>query len=276
MGWLFNAVQTISSGIWGSISNLLDTARIILWDTGLSLINTFTPKKGLVAADWPDYVPRTKTDSRSPCPGINTLSNHGLLPHDGRNITFKQLAKEIEKNYNYSPTFCYFVSNYLANILKRDYHTDTLDLSDICVHNGIEHDGSMTRRDTIVQPDQSIPDPDLIDGLFAMSKDGKKLTAADLSRYLSLRLAESKRTNSQFSLTSFHLAFGAGNAATLLLSMDGEIEDIRPFLLEERIPVGWKNKMRSRMGLSMAKFNSMSLKILLGADPSWKKVKKTT
>ena len=30
-------------------------------------------------------------------------------------------------------------------MLDRDFDTATIDLSDLCVHNGIEHDASLTR-----------------------------------------------------------------------------------------------------------------------------------
>jgi hypothetical protein len=58
------------------------------------------------------------------------------------------------------------------------------------------------------------------------------------------------------------------------LIFGGKLEDIKPFLLEERLPEGWSTKYRARMGLTMAKFNSTSLRILLGVDPSWQKAKR--
>ena len=70
----------------------------------------------------------------------------GILPHDGRNITFRQLNDAVRKTYNFAPSFCYFVPNTIATILERNYWTDSFDLSDIDVHNGIEHDASLTRR----------------------------------------------------------------------------------------------------------------------------------
>lgn len=69
----------------------------------------------------------------------------GILPHDGRNITFRQLNTTIRSTYNFAPTFCYFVPNHIAGVLDRNYWSDSFDLSDIDVHNGIEHDASLTR-----------------------------------------------------------------------------------------------------------------------------------
>ena len=47
--------------------------------------------------------------------------------------------------YNFAPSFAYFVPNYIGKILTRDYNKDTINLSDISVHNGIEHDASLCR-----------------------------------------------------------------------------------------------------------------------------------
>jgi len=60
----------------------------------------------------------------------------GVLPHDGRNFTFKEMGDAVHKYYNCSPSFSYFICKYIAGVLKRKY-SDKLDLGDLCVHNGI-------------------------------------------------------------------------------------------------------------------------------------------
>ena len=70
----------------------------------------------------------------------------GILPHDGRNITFRELSTQIRTTYNFSPTFCLFVPRNIAQILNRSYSSGRFDLSDIDVHNGIEHDASLVRK----------------------------------------------------------------------------------------------------------------------------------
>ena len=68
----------------------------------------------------------------------------GILPHDGRNISFKELNRTIRATCNFSPTFCFFVPNFAANMLKKSYSKDTFDLAELDLHNGIEHDASLT------------------------------------------------------------------------------------------------------------------------------------
>lgn len=37
---------------------------------------------------------------RAPCPGLNTLANHGFIPHDGRNITSEIVQKGFKDAMN--------------------------------------------------------------------------------------------------------------------------------------------------------------------------------
>ena len=47
--------------------------------------------------------------------------------------------------YNFAPTFCTFVPKYAADMLGKNYQKDTFDLSELDLHNGIEHDASFCR-----------------------------------------------------------------------------------------------------------------------------------
>jgi hypothetical protein len=72
------------------------------------------------------------------------ISYPGILPHDGRNISFKELSRTIQATTNVSSTLAFFVPNYAANMLKKNYSKDTFDLAELNLHNGIEHDASLT------------------------------------------------------------------------------------------------------------------------------------
>jgi hypothetical protein len=56
------------------------------------------------------------------------------------------MGKQCRDVYNFSPSFAYFVPNYAANMLKKSYSKDTFDLEQLSLHNGIEHDASLTRK----------------------------------------------------------------------------------------------------------------------------------
>lgn len=61
-------------------------------------------------------------------------------------MTVSELNHAIRSTYNFAPTFCLFVPNFVADYLKKSYSKDTFNLKEIDLHNAIEHDGSITRR----------------------------------------------------------------------------------------------------------------------------------
>jgi hypothetical protein len=72
----------------------------------------------------------------------------GILSRDGKNISFKEVSTKIYATYNFAPSYCLFVSNFAAKMMKKNYGTDTFDLAELNLHSskgGIEYDASMTR-----------------------------------------------------------------------------------------------------------------------------------
>ncbi|KAJ7235150.1 Chloroperoxidase [Mycena haematopus] len=255
---------------------LLYNIYIFTWDAFLALINLVTPslKVGTVVPQgcpgaggkWPTFVPPGEGDSRSACPGLNALANHGILPHDGRNIKFTDMTTTVRTTFNFAPTFSNFVPHYLADVLHKNYNKDMCDLADVSLHNGIEHDASLTRQDFKYEPDQGKPYlpfiEDLLSSATGKDQDGTRmLTAADLSRFSSKRRAESRATNPDFTLDEFHKLFGSANTSTLLAIFGGRVADLAPFLTEERIPDGWESRARSRMGLTFLAHNRTVFKV---------------
>lgn len=199
---------------------------VFIWDNCCVVANIITPKlkpnqvvpAGCPGAggNWPEYVPPKQGDSRSACPMINAMANHGILPHDGKNITFKQLNTVTRQTFNFAPSFCFFVPRFAANFLNRSYFNDKFDLADLNLHSekAIEHDASLTRHDAALQPDQGYPDQKLVDELLldvtGKLPDGSaQMTIPDLSRALSKRRADARKTNSSYSENFFHNMFGS-------------------------------------------------------------------
>jgi hypothetical protein len=147
---------------------------VLIWDIYLTLINLVAPNRrpGCVipkghpgaGGKWPEYMAPKEGDSRSPCPALNAMANHGeslyvmtngtfiythfwigILPRDGKNISFKELNRATSATYNFGETFCFTVSNFSAGMLGKSYERGTCNLADLNVHNGIEHDASLTR-----------------------------------------------------------------------------------------------------------------------------------
>ncbi|EJD01868.1 chloroperoxidase-like protein [Fomitiporia mediterranea MF3/22] len=272
-----NALARIFGGIAGFFAGIGSNIFVFTWDFALFLLNlvSFKRKIGEVTlkgdigygGKWPMYIPPTETDSRSACPALNAMANHGILPHDGRNISYKEMSIAIRKMYNFAPSFCYFVPKYMAELLTRDHTRDTINLSDISVHNGIEHDASLTRHDVYHQPDQSKPALDIIDDLLASATGpDNTLTPHDLSVVSTRRRRQARATNSTFTLSTFHKLFGSSNSSTLLTIFGGRVSDLEIVLKEERIPDGWESRVRDPWGLTFATFNNTVFRVELGIE----------
>ncbi|KAF8902549.1 heme-thiolate peroxidase [Gymnopilus junonius] len=270
--------------IYRTLQNLV----VFSWDFILATLNLLTPKRKIghvipeghpgAGGKWPEYVAPREGDSRCSCPALNAMANHGILPHDGKNIKFNELGPKIRTTYNFASTFCFFVPNFAANMLNRSYSKDTFDLADLDLHNGIEHDASLTREDSALVSDQSKPHIPYVKELLASAsgkdKDGNPLlTPKDLSDYSAKRRVDARATNPHFTLDFFHKVFGSSNSSTMLTIFGGRISDLESILVEERIPEGWESRVRKRMGLTFAAFNSTVLKVELGVNEKKYKAK---
>ena len=58
------------------------------------------------------------------------------------------------------------------------------------------------------------------------------------------------------------------SGSTLLTHFGGDIETLRPFLLEERLPDGWEPMNTDAKGLTITKFNKTARPIELMTDES--------
>jgi hypothetical protein len=194
---------------------------VLTWDFHIFLLNLILPSHPPTsvvppqapghAGHWPAYEPPSDSDSRSACPMLNALSNHSILPHSGKNITFRQLNTAVRQSFNFAPSFCFFVPTFAANFLGRSYWTDTFDLAELSKHNAIEHDASLTRQDVALVEDQGKPDLQLVEELLAgaTGENGKRLTKADLSRALAKRRRDARASNEGYTESLFHNGFGS-------------------------------------------------------------------
>ncbi|KAJ4346883.1 uncharacterized protein N0V89_010816 [Didymosphaeria variabile] len=288
-------------GLIRKLSKPLILIFVVTWDFGLFLLNVILParKPGHVvpagapghALNWPAYEPPKPTDSRSSCkryrpafthearwltrfailgPMLNALANHNILPHSGRDISFRTLNTTVRQCFNFAPSFCFFVPHFAADFLDRSYWRDSFNLEELSKHNAIEHDASLTRRDAALEPNQSKPDIQLVEQLLASATGGtpeaRLLTKKDLSAMLSRRRVESRKENEAYSESRFHNGFGSANSSTMLTIFGGRINDLRPMLLEERFAEDWEPRIRSHFGLTMAAFNGTVLPVERGVN----------
>lgn len=221
------------------------------------LIPTSPPPRGhlhlsLMSTSNHSFVPPSATDSRSPCPALNALANHSILPHDGRGITAYQLIGAIRQHYAISLPLATFLSVVGTFICGRHFK---IDLEDLALHNHIEHDASLTRANA--RPDgQYAPvtvDKELLQNLLDASKNSDFLTFEDL-----VRVRAARDQTLQSPLSKFHGAISRGEIALTIQTLgndEGRISKqfIQEWFGDERLPVGWSKPTTTTGLLSTTK-----------------------
>ncbi|KAK7730358.1 hypothetical protein SLS53_009058 [Cytospora paraplurivora] len=92
------------------------------------------------------WAPGGPDDFRGPCPMMNTLANHGFLPHDGRNLTETNIVNGLRKGLNFDPALAKIMFQQ-ALVANPEPNATYFTLDMLNVHNVLEHDASMSRAD---------------------------------------------------------------------------------------------------------------------------------
>ncbi|KAH7319976.1 Chloroperoxidase [Stachybotrys elegans] len=124
-----------------------------------------------------EWIAPGPSDSRGPCPGLNTLANHGYLPHDGRNINVDTIRAAVTEALNWDPRLATFIATQAINV---NLGVESTDLAGLGAHNITEHDASLTRLDA-AEGDPLRLNLDLLEALLA-DADGDSLTIQSLGR----------------------------------------------------------------------------------------------
>jgi len=98
------------------------------------------------------FTPVREGDSRSPCPALNALANHGYLPRDGKNLAPWDIASALQMGYGLSTPLATFLS-YGTFIAISPF--SRISLAELSKHNVIEHDASILHDDTPVGQDMA-------------------------------------------------------------------------------------------------------------------------
>ncbi|KAK3937390.1 Chloroperoxidase [Diplogelasinospora grovesii] len=92
------------------------------------------------------WAPGGPDDYRGPCPMLNTLANHGFLPHDGKNLTQEVITTGLGNGLNFDASLTVVMFN-AALIANPEPNATYFDLQMLNVHNVLEHDASLSRSD---------------------------------------------------------------------------------------------------------------------------------
>ncbi|KAF9468364.1 Cloroperoxidase [Collybia nuda] len=179
-----------------------------------------------------NFIPRGEGQSRSPCPGLNTLANHGYISRDGKDLTVMELVCALCNVYNLSYPLALLLS--IVAIVFCG-HGLKICLEDLAKHNLIEHDGSLVHDDCL--PGQHIatstPSQVRLQDLIHRTGNKQSLSLNDLARVRADR--ESKL---QVPLDRLHSQISTAESALTWLTMKDEhgevpLENIKEWFGEE-------------------------------------------
>lgn len=138
---------------------------------------------------------------------MNTLANHGFLPHDGKNLTQEVVTKGLEDGLNFDAALTRVMFNQ-ALPANPEPNATFFDLDMLNRHNVLEHDASLSRLDAYFGNNHIFNQ-----GVFDRTKEYWRdsiITAEDIGNSKLARMLESKATNPEYRFTNTTEAFSIG------------------------------------------------------------------
>ncbi|KAG0649825.1 sterigmatocystin biosynthesis peroxidase stcC [Hyphodiscus hymeniophilus] len=202
------------------------------------------------AQDFSTWSPPGPGDVRSPCPGLNALANHGILPHDGKGLTIPTLIKALDYGMNVGADFATVIG--AAGILSvpADPLAISFDLNDLDEHNfPIEHDASLSRADYNLNNGNNYSFNQSIFNTVLAFYNRMDSTSIPVAAKAKLNRVQTERARDpEFTYTPQQFVLSYGETA-LYISVMGDpetgvapLEYVKIFFEEERLPYaeGWR------------------------------------
>ncbi|KAI1089183.1 Cloroperoxidase [Rostrohypoxylon terebratum] len=152
-------------------------------------------------------------DVRAPCPMLNTLANHGFLPHSGKGITVNKTIDALYTALNIDKSLGQLLFNFAVSTNPTPNAT-FFDLDNLSRHNILEHDASLSRQDAYFGPADVFNE-----AVFNQTKSfwtGDIITIQMASNARVARLMTSNLTNPEYSLSDLGSAFSVGESAAYI------------------------------------------------------------
>ncbi|KAK1225527.1 hypothetical protein PQX77_011529 [Marasmius sp. AFHP31] len=226
----------------------LSFASFVILSSSTSVLSSivlrdYTSPHDLVDWEQHQFQAATETDSRGPCPGLNTLANHGFLPRDGKNITIPMVLKAGREGFNVHRDL--LITAAKAAIMASPLD-DQFALADIGLHGNIEHDASVSRVDK--ELGDHLPFNEEVYSVLANSNPGVdyyNTTSAGIVQ--KIRLEQSQAENPKLVNTIKEIQIRSRESALYLAVMGNATTGVAPktfvnvFFREERLPIaeGW-------------------------------------
>ncbi|KAK4100967.1 Chloroperoxidase [Parathielavia hyrcaniae] len=167
-----------------------------------------------VLAGFDTWSPPGPYDVRAPCPMLNTLANHGFLPHHGRDLNRHTVESALFDALHVNKTLASFLFDF-ATTTNPTPNATTFSLNDLGNHNILEHDASLSRSDAyhgnVLVFNQSVFDE--TKSYFT----SETVTLEHAARARLARIRTSQATNPTYSMSNLGNAFTFGESAAYVV-----------------------------------------------------------
>ncbi|KAH8890361.1 Cloroperoxidase [Thozetella sp. PMI_491] len=193
------------------------------------------------------WAPAGPDDFRGPCPMMNTLANHGFLPHDGKNLTQDVVVSALGNALNFDSNLATIMFNQ-ALVANPEPNATFFSLDNLNRHNVLEHDASMSRSDNFFG-NNHVFNQTIFDTTTQFWTE-EILDPLQLANGKLFRQIVSRSTNPNYTFTSSMESFSLGEvAAPIIVFGDmaaGTVNRtlVKFFFENERLPseLGWVKK----------------------------------
>lgn len=209
-----------------------------------------------IADEGHPYVAPGPGDIRGPCPGLNTLANHGYLPHNGI-VSPDQLVLAVWEGLSMSPDLAAILT-VAGFVFKGDTNTMKLSIGGkvngagvgLSQHGTIEGDGSVTRFDSNMGDHVKVSQERLQIYYGEIAKYGTNgydinPTVCAESRYRAYQDSVQNNPAVDFSSTRHLVAYAESGFAMEVFrgaNVSCTAETIDWFFSKEQFPPGWRRR----------------------------------
>ncbi|KAH7021509.1 Chloroperoxidase [Microdochium trichocladiopsis] len=185
--------------------------------------------------------------SRSPCPMLNAIANHGYISRNGKNISLPELQNGFKEGVNFVADILTQVGN-IALTISTTGNASTFNLHDLGAHNVIEHDGSLSRKDMYFG--DQVPFDQATWKTTVSQMTGPTVPIATAGKIRLNRLAAAQAANPEFTLNDLGTQASVADTALYQIALGDMVNGnpktkyVKILFEQERIPFneGYKRK----------------------------------
>ncbi|KAJ7607503.1 Cloroperoxidase [Roridomyces roridus] len=181
---------------------------------------------------------------RSPCPGLNTLANHGYISRSGKGITIAEIMEGAVAGFNVANTSILQAAK--VGLLSGSAF-DTMDLDALALHNLVEHDASISRQDWALGDNLNFNET-LFSVMANINPESDFYSPETAAQVQKMRLDDSIARNPSVTNTDKEFQLRCRESALYLSIFGNTTTGVAPkqfvniFFRDERLPIeeGWK------------------------------------